>query len=117
MAFRIKSFEELKNWNNNPTIELPIVYEWFMGWFFKDVLMKDNIDLAKEAHEAHIHFCMICERFTREDAIERVNRNIGYYAGYSANWADKLAAYFPEIEHPILGKNYHPKYSNCCPNS
>lgn len=110
MALRIKSLKALKEWNANPTKELPIVYEWFLDWFFKDVLMKDKVKLAKDAHETHIQFCMICENFTREKAIERVNNNIGYYAGYSGKWVSKLDKYFPEVKHPIYGKNYHP---NC----
>lgn len=102
MALRIKSLKELKNWNKNPTKEPPVVYEWFLDWFFKDVLMKDKIELAKDAHETHILFCMICEGLTREEANKRVNSNIGYYSGYSSEWGRKLNKYFPEIKHPIL---------------
>jgi len=97
MKKRIKSLKELKEWNANPTKELPIVYEWFMDWFFKDVLMKDKFKLAKDAHETHVEFCMICNNFTREQAIERVNRNIDYYSSYSVKWENKLDKYFPEV--------------------
>lgn len=97
MKKRIKSLKELKEWNANPTKELPIVYDWFMDWFFKDVLMKDKFKLAKDAHETHIEFCMICNNFTREQAIERVNRNIDYYSRYSVEWENKLYKCFPEV--------------------
>jgi hypothetical protein len=107
MALRINSLKELKEWNANPTKELPIVYDWFLPWFFKEVLMKDKIKLIKDAHETHIRFCMICNNFTIEQAIQRININLGYYAGYSKAWYEKLDKYFPEIKHPILGKNYH----------
>lgn len=103
---RIKSLKQLKEWNRNPTKELPIVYDWFMSWFFRDVLMKNKIELAKDAHETHINFCMICENFTRDQAIERVNKNIGYYSGYSSEWGSKLNKHFPEISHPVFGKVY-----------
>jgi hypothetical protein len=97
MKKRIKSLKELKEWNANPTKELPIVYDWFMDWFFKDVLMKDKFKLAKDAHETHIEFCMICNNFTREQAIERVNRNMDYYSRYSVEWENKLDKCFPEV--------------------
>lgn len=98
---RITSLEALKKWNNNPTSDLPIVYEWFLNWFFEDVLMRDKAELAKDAHETHIKFAMICNNFTREQAIERVNINIGYYAGYSSHWQNKLQKYFPKVKQPI----------------
>lgn len=104
---RITNLKQLKGWNQNPTEELPILYEWFLDWFFKDVLMKDKFELAKDAHEEHIKFAMICNKFTRQQAIERVNGNVGYYAGYSSEWYAKLDKCFPEIKHPILGKSYH----------
>jgi hypothetical protein len=34
MATRITSLEKLKQWNDSPTEEKPIVLEWFMDWFF-----------------------------------------------------------------------------------
>lgn len=93
---RIKSLKELKDWNKNPTKDLPIVYEWFLNWFFEDVLVKDKVKLAKKAHEEHIQFCMICNNFTREQAIERVKENIKYFAGYSYKWMLKLDEHLPE---------------------
>lgn len=100
---RIKSLKELKAWNESPTKTLPIVYEWFLDWFFKDVLMKDKVELAKDAHETHIKFAMICNDFTREKAIDLVNSNLGYYAGYSAQWQQKLHKHLPEVKHPVYG--------------
>lgn len=102
MPQRIRSLQELKEWNENPTEEIPILYEWFLVWFFDEVLMKNKKKLAMEAHEEHIKFGMICNKFTREQSIERVNSNLGYYAGYSAKWAEKLKKYFPHIKHSIL---------------
>ena len=95
MPERITTFERLKEWNENPTEELPIVYEWFLDWFFEQ-LVEGNIDLVREANEVHIKFCMICNNFNRSQAIERVNTNMNYYAGYSQKWRELLN------EHKIL---------------
>lgn len=97
---RINNLADLKKWNENPTKELPIVYEWFLDWFFDEVLMNDKKELAKDAHETHIRFIMICNNFSREQAVERADVNVGYYSGYSRDWVKKLHKYFPEIKHP-----------------
>ena len=97
---RIESLQELKDWNKNPTKELPILYDWFREWFFELVMMGEK-ELIFESHEEHIKFCMICNSFTREEAIQRVEGNVGYWAGYSSEWEFRLKEYFPNIEHPF----------------
>jgi hypothetical protein len=83
---RIKCFNALKHWNNNPTEEKPIVLEWFMDWFFIEVLEKEKMALAVEAREEMIKFTMICEKMERDQAIERTDTNLDYYSNYSSNW-------------------------------
>ncbi len=43
---RIQNLDDLKKWNSNPTEEKPIVLEWFMDWFFEELIFK--IKLQKQ---------------------------------------------------------------------
>lgn len=94
---KIKDLNSLKEWNKNPTVKKPIVLEWFMDWFFDDVLMKDKKELALDAYNTMIEFTMICEKMSKEQAIDRVHINLGYYSGYSSKWSKKLKKHFPNI--------------------
>jgi len=90
MTIRIKSLEELKAWNENPTTEAPIVLEWFMDWFFDELLEKSKREEAMYAREALIEFTVICEKMTREAATKRVDSNFNYYSGrgYTLEWVE-----------------------------
>src|ERR1035437_5584746 len=94
---RIESLKELKRWIQNPTRSKPIVFDWFINWFFDELLMYNRIDVARDAYQTMIEFTIICEQLTREQAIERMNDNIGYYSGYSVHWNKKLRKHFPDI--------------------
>lgn len=86
-AKRITSLDELKAWNVNPTIEKPVVLEWFMDWFFEELLGKGDTEIALEARNVLIEFVMICEGLTDSEATERVDKNFDYYSKYSvARW-------------------------------
>lgn len=80
MAFRIRGLMALKRWNNNPTEEKPVVQEWFLDWFFEELLDKGRNEKAIEAREVMIEFTVICEKLTKEQAIERVDTNFDYYS-------------------------------------
>ncbi len=97
---KIKSLQELKNWNNKPTEEKPVLMEWFLDWFFEELLEKDDFEKAKEAREEFIKFTEICEDMNKTEAINRVDGNLQYYSGYSiTKWQPKLAQFF---NHTIL---------------
>jgi hypothetical protein len=102
---RIESLKELKRWIQNPTRSKPIVFDWFINWFFDELLMQDKYDIAIDAYNTLIEFTMICEKLNKEQATERVNDNLGYYSGYSVHWNKKLKKYFPDIHHPIFGND------------
>lgn len=92
----ITSIEGLKEWNNNPTKELPVLYAWFLPHFF-GLLEQDKIEEAKEAHKLHIEFSQICNNFHKEQALNRVHLNLKYYSGYNGAWRNLLYTHFPEI--------------------
>lgn len=98
----INSLEQLKQWNQNPTKEKPYVADWFYDWFFDEVIMKNKKELALDSYSTMITFTSICENLSKEDATERMDSNLGYYAGYSQKWTDKLNKILPHIKHPIL---------------
>ena len=79
---RITSLDELKDWNVNPSGK-PIVLEWFMDWFFEELLCKGDTETALEARDVLIEFTVICEGLTKNEATERVDGNFDYYSRYS----------------------------------
>ena len=104
MALRIRGFLALKRWNKNPTKEKPILLEWFLDWFFEELLDKGNTEKAIEARETLIEFAIICEGITKEKAIERIDTNFDYYSGYSiTRWKPEwLALAYDNINKKLL---------------
>lgn len=98
---KIKSLQALKDWNKNPTLEKPIVLEWYLNWFFEKAIMSDDKELIFDAYKTIVEFTMISEGLSHEEATKRTNINLGYYAGYSQMWSRKLRKYFPVIKHHI----------------
>lgn len=98
----ITTLDQLKDWNKNPTVEKPIVLEWFLDWFFEELLDKGKENEAIEARNVMIEFTEKCENMTKTEAIERVDRNFDYYSGYSiTRWVpqwDKLKKRIMEID-------------------
>lgn len=87
---KITSLDELKAWNKNPTEEKPIMLEWFLDWFFEELISKDDTVAAAEAYNAYVEFAILCEDLTSEEAIERVENNLTHYAGHSITvWLPK----------------------------
>jgi hypothetical protein len=83
--------KELNDWILHPTKEKPFVMEWFMDWFFKQLIAKDKVEKAKRAIGTVIIFTMICERMSQEQASDLVMNNIKSYATLkNPEWASKL---------------------------
>ena len=76
----INSLSQLKAWNMNPTKNFPIVLDWFLDWFFEELLMKNKTEEALDARETMIEFCMKCEFFDRLQAIDRTDSNFRAHA-------------------------------------
>jgi hypothetical protein len=80
---KIKSLQELKEWNeaNSKGIvgPLPVVLEWFMDWFFDDLLIHDKLAEAKEAYQIIIDFGVICNVVTEQQAKSDVDSNLRYW--------------------------------------
>jgi len=90
---RITSLEQLKQWNSHPTEEKPIVLEWFLDWFFEELLDMGKTEEAIEARNVMIEFSMLCEGMSREEATSRVDSNFDHYAGHSVTrWEPKWRA-------------------------
>ena len=90
---KIKSLQELKNWNNNPTKIKPIVMEWFYDEFFK-ILQNSEFDNALSLYDTFIEFTMICEKLNLKDAIYRVQLNLGWYADRGLPDMDNLKKFY-----------------------
>jgi len=79
---KITSLQQLKDWNRNPTAEAPTVLEWFLDWFFEELVMKNRVGEAKDARQTMIEFTMKCEKMNEQEAIQRVDSNFLHYADY-----------------------------------
>jgi len=88
---KITSMAELKNWIDHPTEEKPFVMDWFMKWFFKQLIARDRVEKAKRAMGTIILFTMICEKMEQEEATELVISNLRVFASMeSEEWRRKL---------------------------
>ena len=56
----ITSLEQLKDWNSNPTIEKPIVMDWWLDWII-DECPKEFLNFL-DAMEIYYKFTEICEK-------------------------------------------------------
>lgn len=85
---KITSLKELKDWNKEPTPERPIVLEWFVEWFFEQVLVEKRYSLALRAYCTLIQYDMICRKvsvFRGKVAVDRyLRRWFKYYASPKA---------------------------------
>lgn len=95
---KIKSLEELKHWNLNPTKVLPIVLEWFLDYFFEDLLMNGLQETAKDAYDEMVKFTMICENFNEFQAIHRTINNLEYWADHGTPWRFKLEEFYKKFD-------------------
>lgn len=94
---RINSLDALKKWNDNPTEEKPIVLDWFLNWFFEDLLMKDKYTEALEATEVLVKFTEICESLNTEEAVNICLSNFKYYSGYGlTKWGENFSKFRKE---------------------
>jgi hypothetical protein len=50
---RITSLEELKEWNAHPSEREPVLYDWFMPWFF-DLLTKKRFKQLVEGYREYV---------------------------------------------------------------
>ena len=90
---QITSLDQLKAWNKNPTKKAPVVLEWFMDWFFEELLDKEKTSEAVEARIVMIEFTRICEKMSWREAADRVDGNFDYWADRaSLAWASKWRA-------------------------
>jgi len=84
----INSIDDLEEWIKNPTEEKPVVLEWFLDWFFMDLLSRGRIGEAMLARNTMIEFTMICEDMTSKNATDRIDNNLDQYSGHSiTKWA------------------------------
>ena len=87
----IRSLEDLKKWNNNPTPEKPVVLEWFLLWFFESLLMHNKFEEALDATHTIVKFTEVCEDMTQPQAIDRCLSNFRYFSGYGGSkWCKKF---------------------------
>jgi hypothetical protein len=95
---KIKSLEELKQWNLNPTKVLPICLEWFLDYFFEDLLMNGLQETAKVAYDEMVKFTMICENFNEFQAIDRTNSNLDAWTyRISTTWYFRLQEFYKKF--------------------
>ena len=96
---RIQNLDDLKKWISNPTEEKPIVLEWFMDWFFEELIFKNKITEAVEAYNVMIEFTQICEKMNYEDAVQRNLTNLNYWVGYgSTRWYKNYQKFLKQIK-------------------
>lgn len=76
---KITSLEELKNWNHNPTEEIPVVMEWYMDWIFDEVLEKVDFYLFVDAFDTFVEFTAKAEKITLNKAKKKVIENLCYW--------------------------------------
>ena len=74
---KIVNLKQLKEWNNNPTKEKPIVMEWFLDWII-DECPKKYADF-KDAYDTYVRFTIFCENKSLTEAVELTNSNLKYW--------------------------------------
>ena len=104
---RITNLQDLKVWNKNPTLELPIVLDWYMDWVLGELLKEDGNKLQRKARNEHfkkfkdafdamVEFSMICNNSTQFQAQHLTKENLlfwndraSYYKKYLEGYLDK----------------------------
>jgi len=82
---------ELNDWIRHPTKEKPNVMEWFLNWFFKQLIMKDRTEKAKKAIGTIIIFTIICEKVSQVEASDIVIQTLKKFAVIkNPEWARKM---------------------------
>lgn len=90
----IRSLEDLKKWNQEPTTEKPVVLEWFLLWFFESLLMYNKFEEALDAAHTIVKFTEVCENMTQPQAIDRCLSNFIYFSGYGpAKWGENFSIF------------------------
>jgi hypothetical protein len=82
---------ELNDWILHPTKEKPNVMEWFLNWFFKQLIMKNQVERAKKALGTIIIFTIKCEKVSPEEAVDIVMQTLKKFAIVKdPEWARKM---------------------------
>jgi len=91
---KITKLKDLKEWNLNPTEEIPVVWEWYADWIFDKCLAKEDFDKFQDAFNTMVDFTMICEKLNKKDSISRVENNIKYWYGRASKNSHPFKEYF-----------------------
>jgi hypothetical protein len=93
----ITSLEQLKEWNSNPTEDLPVVWDWYADWIFDECLKKKSFKLYEEAIDVMVIFTIRCEKMQARDARNRVNDNLRYWCGRASKNREPFGKYFNKL--------------------
>jgi len=102
----IRSLEQLKYWNQNPTKEKPIAMEWFYDGIFDDVLSQDEpgflhkcrgvdkrYELFVECLEQFILMTCICELMSENEATILTLQNLNYWKSRASKSEEPFNTY------------------------
>jgi len=88
---KITCMYDLNDWILHPTKEKPNVMEWFLNWFFEQLIMKDRVERAKKALGTIIIFTIKCEKVSQVEATDIVMQTLKKFALVkNPEWARKL---------------------------
>jgi len=94
---KIRSIEALKEWNENPTKELPIVAEWFYDWIFEECLIFGDYDKFRDAYETMVRFDEICNDHDNIEAKIFINNNLKFWRNRASYDIEPFKTHFNRL--------------------